>query len=383
MARRPGDGSVANFERTEIRRRVAAGEPPDEVAAAVGRTRSTVFRVLDGSGGLALRRASRSPLRLSFPEREEISRGLRAAESYRLIARRLGRAPSTVMREVRANRGRRGYRAWRGELARDRHARRPRTGKLARNPVLRKEVEAMLTRRWSPQQIAAILRRRHPCDREMQVSHETIYRSLYVQGRGALRRELAACLRTGRARRRSRLGTVAGGGLRDMVLISERPAEVEDRAVPGHWEGDLIIGARNASAIGTLVERQTRFVMLVALQQGRTADHVRAALASQITTLPAHLRRTLTWDRGKEMAEHARFTVDTGVAVYFCDPHSPWQRGSNENTNGLLRQYFPKGTDLSGFNQAQLDAVAAELNGRPRQTLGWVKPCEALDELLR
>jgi IS30 family transposase len=215
----------------------------------------------------------------------------------------------------------------------------------------------------------------------MQVSHETIYRSLFVQGRGALRRELAACLRMGRARRRPRGRARPSPQMRDMVLISERPAEVADRAVPGHWEGDLLIGANNQSAIGTLVERRTRFVMLVALPHGHAAPEMRARLAERVLTLPAQLRRSLTWDQGREMAEHVAFSVDTGVAVYFCDPHSPWQRGSNENTNGLLRQYFPKGTELAVHDQAHLDAVADELNGRPRQTLGWVKPCEALAEI--
>lgn len=382
MGRRRGGGNIVNAERMEIRRRVAAGERPELIARSLGRRRGTVWKVLVEAGGLAPRRTVRSPLRLLPAEREEISRGLVAGESYRSIARRLGRAASTVAREVRANRGRRRYRAWRAELARDRHARRPRAAKLVRNPRLRSRVEALLERCWSPQQIAATLRREHPCEREMWVSHETIYQSLFVQGRGALRRELAACLRTGRTRRRPR-GRNLGGEIRDMVLISERPAEIEDRAVPGHWEGDLLIGRNNGSAIGTLVERRTRFVMLVALPGGQSAEHVRSRLAEQVLTLPAQLRRSLTWDRGKEMADHVRFTVDTGVAVYFCDPRSPWQRGTNENTNGLLRQYFPRGTDLSVHDQAHLDAVAAELNGRPRQTLGWMKPSEVLAELLR
>ena len=383
MARSQGDLNVANIERMEIRRRIAAGEPPEDVARAVGRDLWTVWVALRDAGGLTPRRTERSPLRLSPADREEISRGLLAGQSYRTIGRRLGRAASTISREVRANRGRRGYRAWRAELARDRRARRPRTAKLARNPRLRAEVEAMLALRWSPQQIAAVLRRAHPCEPEMQVSHETIYQSLFVQGRGALRRELAACLRTGRTRRKPRGRHHPGGLIRDMVMISERPAEIEDRAVPGHWEGDLLVGYNNQSAIATLVERRTRFVMLVALPAGQSAEHVRTAVAGQILTLPAQLRRSLTWDQGKEMAGHVRFTVDTGVAVYFCDPRSPWQRGTNENTNGLLRQYFPKGTVLSVHDQAHLDAVAAELNGRPRQTLGWMKPCEALAEALR
>ena len=384
MARSPGDRNVANGERLEMRRRFAAGEVPEAIARAVGRHIVSVWTALADAGGLPPRRPVRSPRRLSIAEREEISRGLVAGESYRQIAGRLGRATSTVSREVRrTNRGRRGYRAWRAELARDRHARRPRTGKLARTPALRAEVEAMLERRWSPQQIAATLRRMHPDDPAMRVSHETIYRSLYVQGRGALRRELSACLRTGRARRKPRGRHVASGHIPDMVLISERPAEIADRAVPGHWEGDLIIGANNLSAIGTLVERRTRFVLLVALPGGQSAPYVRTRLAERIQTLPGQLRRSLTWDQGKEMSEHRRFSVDTGVAVYFCDPRSPWQRGTNENTNGLLRQYFPRGTDLSVHTQARLDEVAAELNGRPRQTLGWLTPSEVLAEALR
>jgi IS30 family transposase len=335
------------------------------------------------AGGLAPRSPVRSPLRLSLADREEISRGLIAGESYRAIAGRLERAPSTIMREVRANRGRRGYRAWRAELRRDGRARRPRRAKLARNPRLRARVEELLRLRWSPQQIAATLRREQPHDPEQWVSHETIYQSLFVQGRGALRRELTACLRTGRVRRRSQGHRHPGGQIKDMVLISERPAEIEDRAVPGHWEGDLLVGYNNQSAIGTLVERRTRFVLLVALPGGQSAAHVRDRLAEHLLTLPAQLRRSLTWDQGREMAQHVEFSVHTGVAVYFCDPRSPWQRGTNENTNGLLRQYFPRGTNLATHAQAHLDAVAAELNGRPRQTLGWLKPCEAFAELLR
>jgi len=382
MVRGQGDRNLTEAERLGIRLLYAARVPVEEIPGHVGRTLRSVERVLARSGGIAPRAAARSALRLSLAEREEISRGLRAGESYRTIARGLGRAPSTVMREVRAlRRGRRGYRAWRGELRRDRAARRPRTAKLARDVRLRRLVEGYLGERWSPEQIAHRLRHDHPDEPELWVSHETIYQSLFVQGRGALRAELARCLRSGRARRRPRGRAVAMGQLRDMVLISERPAEVADRAVPGHWEGDLLIGAFNRSAIGTLVERQTRYVLLVALA-GRSPEHVREALARQVLTLPEQLRRTLTWDRGKEMAQHVRFTIDTGVQVYFCDPHSPWQRGSNENTNGLLRQYFPKGTDLSRHSQAELDVVAAELNGRPRQTLGWLKPAEVFAELV-
>jgi IS30 family transposase len=290
----------------------------------------------------------------------------------------LGRAPSTVARDIVANGGRRSYRAWRAQGRAARLTRRPKVSKLASCPRLRREVERLLEMHWSPQQIAARLIVDYPDDSEMRVSHETIYQSLFVQGRGALRAELARCLRSGRTQRRPRKHTKSRHGqLVDMVLISDRPAEVADRAVPGHWEGDLLVGKGGRSAIGTLIERQSRYVMLLNLPEGRLAEHVRAQLAAKILELPKQLRRSLTWDRGKEMAEHAQFTIDTGVQVYFCDPHSPWQRGSNENINGLLRQYFPKGTDLSGYAADHLDAVAAQLNARPRQTLGWVTPSEA------
>jgi len=282
-----------------------------------------------------------------------------------------------VSRDVAAAGHRERYRAWRADETARRRAHRPKIAKLIAVPRLRRAVERGLRLRWSPQQITARLVLDYPDDLEMRVSHETIYQSLFVQGRGALRQELTRCLRTGRAQRRP-LGRATGSGqLQHMVLISERPADVEDRAVPGHWEGDLILGKRAQSAIGTLVERQTRFVLLVNLRAGRLAEHVKDALADTIRALPDHLRRSLTWDRGKEMGEHVRFTLDTGVQVYFCDPRSPWQRATNENSNGLLRQYFPKGTDLSGYNQTRLDEIAAELNGRPRQTLGWSTPSEA------
>ena len=383
MVRRRGWRWSTSAERAEVRRRFAAGQRPIDIARDIGRSKRHVQYVLSSSGGIAPRQERPSGRRLSLAEREEISRGLIAGASLRSIARDLGRAPSTIAREVAVNSGRRPYRAWLADRRASRRARRPRLAKLARNPRLRQAVEVLLLERWSPQQIAWQLRHDHPDDREMWVSHETIYQTLFVQGRGALRAELRRCLRTGRARRRPAGRIRPSGALRDMVLLSERPAEVADRAVPGHWEGDLIIGKGTRSAIGTLVERQTRFVMLVALPEGRTAEAVRTALAAKILTLPAELRRSLTWDRGREMAEHLRFTVETGVQVYFCDPHSPWQRGSNENTNGLLRQYFPKGTDLAVHDQDHLDAVARQLNGRPRQTLGWVKPSEALARLLR
>jgi IS30 family transposase len=362
----------------DIWRRLAAGEPIPVIAAGVGCSTRTIELRFERVGGRAPRPFRRAPGRLSAAEREEISRSLLAGDSLRRIAARLGRAPSTISREVARNEGRPRYRAWRAEATARGRARRPRVAKLARNPRLRGEVERLLLELWSPQQVSLRLRVDHPADREMWVSHETIYQSLFVQARGALRRELVACLRSGRARRRRQGPGTGAGVIPNMVLLSERPAEVADRAVPGHWEGDLLIGRAGRSAIGTLVERQTRYVLLVALPGGRTAPEVRNAVAARILTLPEQLRRTLTWDRGKEMAEHVRFTVDTGVQVYFCDPHSPWQRGSNENTNGLLRQYFPKGMDLGDIDQAQLDAVARQLNGRPRQTLRWMKPSEAL-----
>ena len=368
-------------ERLELQRRVRSGETHQSAAAALGCSAKSVQRLLVKTGGLMPRTMPQSALRLSLSEREEISRGLLAGETCHRIAARLGRSPSTVSREVSAGGHRDRYRAWRAEERARRRVRRPKAAKLASSPRLRAEVERWLTLRWSPQQIAARLVLDYPEDLEMRVSHETIYRSLFVQGRGALRKELTQCLRTGRAQRRVRGRTIGGGHLTDMVLISDRPAEVADRAVPGHWEGDLIVGKNGKSAIGTLVERQTRFVMLMNLSKGRLAVHVRNALADKVRDLPEQLRRSLTWDRGKEMGEHVRFTVATGVQVYFCDPRSPWQRATNENSNGLLRQYFPKGTDLAVYNQAQLDAIAAELNGRPRQTLGWMTPSEAFSRV--
>lgn len=262
-------------------------------------------------------------------------------------------------------------------------ARRPKATKLATNPRLHDAVQSMLDRHWSPEQVACRLVVDFPDDRQMRISHETIYKALYVQGRGELRRELHAHLRTGRGLRKARHRPVeARGRIPGMVNISARPAEVQDRAVPGHWEGDLIVGSKAASAIGTLVERTTRFTLLLHLPDKHRAVDVRAAMEEQILTLPAHLAKSITWDQGVEMAQHAKFASDTGIDVFFCDPHSPWQRGTNENTNGLLRQYFPKGTDLAGYSRAYLDAVADELNDRPRKTLGWQKPAEALAALL-
>jgi len=363
-------------ERTEIHRRVAHGETHRMVAAAIGCSTKSIQRLFIRTGGFAPAARIRSPLRLSLAEREEISRCVAAGDSLRAVARRLGRAPSTIAREVRPNGGRSGYRAYQAERRAWQQARRPRAGKLARSPRLRIVVERWLARRWSPQQIAHRLPLAYPADSSMRVSHETIYRSLFVQARGALRRELTRYLRTGRTQRRARTRPTRTGRLRDLVLLADRPAEAADRAVPGHWEGDLILGRAGRSAIGSVVERRSRYVLLLRLPHGRTADQVRRVLAARMTTLPVQLRRTLTWDQGKEMAEHMQFRVETGIPIYFCDPRSPWQRPTSENTNGLLRQYFPKNTDLSTYTQADLDAVARELNGRPRQTLAWSKPAE-------
>lgn len=350
-----------------------------EADVAVG----TVANVLVPLGGVIRPEMWQpSSLRLSADERAEIRVGLEAGRSLRGIARELGRSPSTISREVAANGGRSGYRPIAAHRDAHRRARRPKVTRIAGNDELRAVVTADLERLWSPQQIARRLRQAFPDRPEMWVSHETIYKSLYVQGRGELRRELARCLRTGRAKRRPQGRVSTRGRIPGMVMISDRPAEVEDRAVPGHWEGDLIMGSNNHSAIGTLVERSTRFVILLHLGGDRSAEHVADQMASAITTLPDALSRSITWDQGSEMAQHARFTVQTGVPVFFCDPHSPWQRGSNENTNGLLRQYFPKGTDLLVHTPADLQAAADSLNGRPRETLEWKTPAEALNELL-
>ena len=360
----------------ELQRRFRRGESLGTAAAAIGCSAKSVRRLLCKTGGMAVRAPTRSEARLSVAEREEVSRGIQAGESFRKIAARIGRAPSTVSREVRAAGGRESYRAHLAEQGARQRARRPKPFKLVDNARLRHEVEDGLRQRWSPQQIAARLKVDHPDDPELRVSHETIYSSLFVQARGALRKELATCLRTGRTRRRPEKRTDLKGKISDMVMISERPAEAEDRAVPGHWEGDLIIGKDGKSAIGTLVERKSRFVVLLPLPNGRTAEDVRKALVAEVQRLPEHLRRSITWDQGKEMAQHTRFSVETNVSVYFCDPHSPWQRGSNENTNGLLRQYFPKGDDLSKYTRRELNTVADQLNGRPRQTLDWRTPGE-------
>ena len=437
---RPGVGM------REHRRRfwafIATGLSSEEAAMGVGVSQPVGSRWFRVSGGMAPSHLARSakPLSgryLSFAEREEIALLRAEGHGVREVARCLGRAASTISRELRRNAATRGgeldYRATTAQWHAERAARRPKRAKLTANPALRCYVQDRLAglvcrpgghtisgptvpwrkrrhgrrqhrrwaRAWSPQQIAVRLRLDHPDDEGMRISHEAIYQALYVQGRGALKRELTQCLRTGRALRVPR-ARAAGRGksfITSEVMISERPAEVADRAVPGHWEGDLILGL-NRSAIGTLVERTTRFTMLLPLPPmeghgttprerggpalaGHGAEAVRDAIARTIITLPEQLRRSLTWDQGSEMAQHVQLRIDTGLQVYFCDPHSPWQRGSNENTNGLLRQYFPKGTDLSVHGADDLAAVAAALNGRPRKTLGWRTPAEALDAALQ
>jgi IS30 family transposase len=373
---------VRPVEREWIAARLRSGARVRELACEVGCSERTVQRIAEQSA-LACRRVAHSPRRLAFWERERISRGIAAGESDIEIARALGRHRSTVGREIRVGGGRRAYRAVAAERGAQRRSRRPKPGKLACSPRLLAAVEAGLRARWSPEQISARLRLEYPEDREMRISHETIYRSLYVQSRGELRRQLTAHLRTGRSTRRARGRVETRGRIPDMVPIAQRPPEVDDRRVPGHWEGDLLLGAAGRSAVATLVERQTRYVLLARLGSDRRTEHVIAALRAQIQTLPAHLARSLTWDQGKELAAHKTFTVQTGIDVYFCDPHAPWQRGTGENTNGLLRQYLPKGSDLAACSQVALDEIAAELNGRPRKTLQWLTPAEKMTELLR
>lgn len=367
-----------------VRRRVAArlreGVSVAEVAARFGISVRTAYRIRD-EDALVRRRGAHSGFRLSYVERVQIQMRCETGESIRRIARAIERSGSTVWRELARNGGREGYRALRAEARAQERARRPKLCKLDGCPGLWAEVRARLGRRWSPEQIAATLKLEYPDDPGMQISHESIYRALYVQSRGALRRELTDLLRTRRSTRKRQGRAELRGRLVGMVPIASRPPEADDRRVPGHWEGDLILGARGDSAVVTLVERHTRYVLLAPLED-RTTDHVIAVLQERIRQLPAHLKRSLTWDQGSELAAHARFTEQTGVPVYFCDPHSPWQRGSNENTNGLLRQYMPKGTDLSVHDQAVLDAIAAELNGRPRKTLGWDNPAERMAVLL-
>ena len=356
-----------------------AGVPVKRIAKQLGRQNSSLRKFIADAGGRRPSARERCELRLSLAEREEISRGLAAGVSLRAIARGMSRSASTsVGRCTRTEAGRSIGRCW-PTVERNVGRCDPSEQNSRRVGGCAASSKRKLADLWSPHQISGWLAAQYPNDPEMRVSHETIYQSLFVQSRGALRKELHSCLRTGRAMHRAKAYTKVGvgqGQIRNMVMISERPAEVADRAVPGHWEGDLIFGKKMTS-IGTLVERHSRYVILLKLRNGHGAPAVRAAMTRRILTLPAQLRRSITWDQGKEMAEHVQFTIDTGVQIYFCDPKSPWQRGSNENTNGLLRQYLPKSTDLSHCTQRELDAIARSLNTRPRQTLGWMTPSQA------
>jgi len=353
----------------------------NEIARLFDRGHSSIHRIIAETGGIRPAPRRRSRLCLTLAEREEISRGVVAGQSLRAIASQLGRAASTVSREIQRNGGRRGYRANKADDAAWERAHRPKTCKLASNRALVCIVARKLKSRWSPRQIAGWLKRTYPNKESLQVSHETIYKTLYIQARGALKKELLKHLRRTRAMRRSRHHTQKGpdhGQIVDAVPISERPAEVEDRAVPGHWEGDLLCGTKD-SQIATLVERRSRYVMLVRVPSKDTKTVVNA-LIKQARKLPRELYKSLTWDRGSEMANHKRFSLATDIQVYFCDPQHPWQRGSNENTNGLLRQYFPKGMDLSNVHQNRLNAVAKQLNERPRETLNFETPAERFNQ---
>ena len=380
---------------------IRAGAVREEAAVRLGYDAATGSRWFSQAGGVvpAYVTAQSGGRFLSFAEREEIHAGIERGDSIRRIARSLGRAPSTVFRELRRNMRHQRYRArsrhgraitepwiYRPSYAQQRaesKARRPKPAKLACNLELRQLVQAKLSERLSPKQIAVELHQEFPDQPEMWVSHETIYQSIYVQGRGALRRELAVYLRKGRALRKPRRkANQRRARIPDMVNISQRPAEVDDRAIPGHWEGDLLMGKNGRSAIGTLVERSTRFVMLLHLPNGHSPTQVEQAIVAATQKLPGFIWKSLTWDRGNEMRNHLQIKVTTGLQVYFCDPASPWQRGSNENTNGLLRQYFPKSTDLSQHDADYLDVVATQMNRRPRETLGWMRPAEALGRLL-
>lgn len=372
-----GRSRLSAADRAEVWARWRRGELQVTIAQALGWTHTRVGRLLRGAGGIAPVPRRRSARVLQSAEREEISRGLAAGVSLRALARQLGRAPSTISREVARHGGRGGYRAQTADAAAWARAQRPKPCRLARLPRLRRCVARKLRADWSPEQIAGWLRRTYPERPGMQVSHETIYRSLFVQSRGVLKRELLQHLRRRQVLRRPRRppGVVAGP-LADAVSIRERPASVEDRAVPGHWEGDLLTGTVD-SQVATLVERQSRYVLLIRMPT-KAAPAVAAALARHIRTLPQTLRASLTWDRGRELAAHRAFSLATDVQVYFCDPHSPWQRGSNENTNGLLRQYLPRGVDFSQHSQATLNRIARQLNARPRKTLDFRTPADML-----
>ncbi len=373
---RPG---LSPQQKREVWAQWKAGQSLSDIGRSLGKHAGSIFGVLSSRGGIAPLPRTRSRRSLSMQEREEISRGLVAGFSLRQIATQLGRTPSTISREVGRNNGRSKYRAANADERAWRSTSRPKLCRLAVNQSLQMVVAQKLSDNWSPQQISGWLNVEYANDPSMRISHETIYKSLFVQARGVLRKELISHLRTRRLMRRGKNSTTRGqprGRIVDAVSIRERPAEVEDRAIPGHWEGDLLAGGRN-SHVATLVERHSRFVMLVKVP-GKDTDSVVNALVRHVKHLPAGLMSSLTWDRGTELADHKRFSIATDVSVYFCDPQSPWQRGSNENTNGLLRQYFPKGTDLAGYSQKDLDAVAHQLNTRPRKTLGFTTPAAKL-----
>lgn len=382
--RGPG-GKMPVDVRADLLARLRAGATWEQVQTEFECSHQMVWTVVREAGGMPPVWPCRSSKHLSLEDREEISRGLVRGESFALIAERLGRPTSTVSREVNRNGDREHYRAARADRATCERARRPKATKLDQQPALRMFVENGLELDWSPEEICGRLVVEFPDDASMRVVPETIYQALFVQGRSGLNKELVKHLRSKRTRRKPRTITARnaerGGPIIDKVMITERPADVDDRAVPGHWEGDLIIGARGQSQTGTLVERTSGFTMLLCLPEDRRAATVAEVLQQQITTLPEQLRRSITWDQGIEMAEHARFTVATGIPIYFCHPHAPWERGTNENTNGLLRQYLPRASDLSVHNQHDLDDIATRLNTRPRKRLGYLTPSEVFNQL--
>ncbi|MFU8797508.1 MAG: IS30 family transposase [Gammaproteobacteria bacterium] len=373
---RPG---LSVTQKSELWKRWKSGQSLSEIGRALGKHAGSIHTVLSAQGGIIPATRSRSPITLSLAEREEISRGMAAGLSMRQIAKQLKRAPSTISREIARNSGNRHYRAVEADAKAWQKARRPKLCRLATRPLLQSIVACKLQLDWSPAQIAGWLKYEYPGNEHMRVSHETIYKSLFIQARGVLKKELVGHLRSQRMMRRGKNASTAGqprGQIIDGISIHDRPAQIEDRAIPGHWEGDLITGSNN-SHIATLVERHSRFTLLVKVL-GKDTTSVVTALSRQIRKLPSQLRQSLTWDRGMELAHHKKFTLATKVQVYFCDPRSPWQRGTNENTNRLLRQYFPKGTDLSGYTQSDLNKVALQLNQRPRKTLGFRTPADKL-----